>query len=78
MTREFDQKGFTAVQITALPTISKRMGVNRIVEGIGIPYPLGDPALALDAELDLRTRILMAAMDALETEVTGPTVFKAQ
>ncbi len=52
------------------------MGVNRVVEGIGIPHPVGDPTLPKETELHLRMRILETAIVALETEVTAPTVFK--
>ena len=76
MTREFERRGFTTVQISALPTIPRRMGVNRIVEGVGIPHPLGDPKLPREAELRQRIRILETVIAAFETEVTGPTIFK--
>jgi betaine reductase len=76
MVREFERKGFTTVQISALPTIPKRMGVNRIVEGVGIPHPLGDPKLPREAELQQRVRILETVITAFETEVSGPTIFR--
>lgn len=77
MTREFERKGFTIVQITALVTIAQRMGVNRIVEGVGIPHPFGDPRLPKEAELEQRIQLLEAALAALRTQVTGPTIFRA-
>ena len=77
MAMEFERKGFTTVQISALPIIPRTMGVSRIVEGVGIPYPLGDPTLPKEAELHQRVGILETAITALETQVTGPTIFKA-
>lgn len=76
MAREFERRGFTTVQITALMTIPQRMGVSRIVEGVGIPYPLGDPTLPKEIELQQRIQILENAVNAFLTQVTGPTIFK--
>jgi glycine/betaine/sarcosine/D-proline reductase family selenoprotein B len=75
MVREFERKGFITVQITPLLTIAREMGVNRIVEGVGIPYPLGDPKLPKESELRQRIHILETAITAFETEVAGPTIF---
>lgn len=44
------------------------VGANRIVEGKGIVYPLGDANLPLEEERALRQRILRQALDALQRE----------
>ena len=76
MMREFERRGMPSAEITALPTIAFEMGVNRIVAGIGIPHPLGDPARPNAEERDVRRRIVATALHALVTPVTGPTIFR--
>ena len=50
--------GIPTVFITALPTIAQMVGANRIVRGVAITHPTGDPSLAAGDELALRVRIL--------------------
>jgi glycine/betaine/sarcosine/D-proline reductase family selenoprotein B len=77
MARELERRGLLTAMITSLPIIARRMGVNRIIQGSGIPYPLGAPGLPGDQELQHRLRILRTALGALGTAVTAPTVFGA-
>ena len=76
MMRELERRGLASVEITALPTIALEMGVNRIVAGVGIPHPLGDPARPRSEEIDLRRRIVATALRALETPVERPVIFR--
>lgn len=66
--------GIPVVHITAIPNISKMVGVNRIVQGQAVTTPLGDPGLAEEDEKDLRRRYVEKALDLLQKEVNGPTV----
>ena len=52
------------------------MGAPRIVPTRGIPYPTGDPSLEPEAEKQWRKQLVMRALEALSTPVTGPTVFE--
>ena len=63
------------VQITAMSMLAKQLGINRIVTGTKIPHPCGDPNLPVEADLALRREIVKCAIDALKTDVGGPTVF---
>lgn len=56
--------------------ISLTVGANRIVPTIAIPHPLGNPSLTIEEERDIRRDLLTKALKALETEVTGQTVFE--
>jgi glycine reductase len=76
MMRELERRGLPSVEITALPTIALEMGVNRIVAGVGIPHPVGDPERPRAEELDLRRRIVATALRALATSVTRPVIFR--
>jgi betaine reductase len=51
------------------------MGVSRVVLGVAIPHLLGDPALPIERERTIRRRLVLKALDALQYEVTAPTLF---
>ena len=56
--------------------ISMTVGANRIVPTIAIPHPLGNPALSMEEEKDIRRKLLNTALRALSTEVTEQTIFE--
>lgn len=58
-----------------MTSIAETVGANRIVTGVRIPHPCGDPTLAPERERALRDRIVQTALQALATDVSGPTVF---
>lgn len=70
-----ERAGIPGVLITALPDLAQRVGANRIVAGVRMPHPVGDPSLPLEKERALRRRIVETALKALQTEVGEPTVF---
>ena len=67
--------GIPVAHITAIPTLSKQLGANRIVAGTKIPHPCGDPNLPRENDLALRRKILETALEAIQTQVDGPTIF---
>jgi glycine reductase complex component B subunit gamma len=62
------------VLVTALPTIATMIGANRIVRGVAITSPFGDPGRSPAGELALRRRIVERALALLEKEVGPGTV----
>ena len=62
--------------ITALPTIAQMVGANRILRGVSITHPAGDPSLAAGDELGLRTAMLERALEMLTTDVEPRTVWE--
>ena len=56
-------------QVTAVTPVAKMVGSNRVVQGKGIVYPLGDAELDPEEEKDLRRSIVRQALEALRTEV---------
>ena len=62
--------------VTALPTIAQMVGANRILRGVSIAHPTGDPGLAVGEELALRERIVGRALEMLATEVGPGTVWE--
>lgn len=62
--------------IGALPAIAVAANANRVVRGVQVQHPCGDPKLPPEADWDLTLRIVRTALDAIQTEVTGPTLFE--
>ena len=60
--------------ITAIPPIALTVGANRVVRGIAIPHPVGDPREDSATELELRKELLKKALEALSTPITEQTV----
>ena len=64
------------MHICTVTPISMTVGANRIVPAIAIPHPLGNPALSMEEEKNIRRHILDKALNALSTEVTEQTIFE--
>jgi glycine/betaine/sarcosine/D-proline reductase family selenoprotein B len=64
------------VFITALPTIAQMVGANRILRGVSITHPTGDPSLATGDEHELRVAIVRRALEMLGTDVEPTTVWE--
>jgi glycine reductase len=65
------------VFVTALPTIATMIGANRVVRGVAITNPFGDPQRSSAGETALRRRIVERALEMLETDVEPGTVWEA-
>ena len=76
MVKEIERAGIPVVHMCTIVPISLTVGANRIVPTIAIPHPLGNPALTLEEEQDIRRNLVGRALRALETEVTEQTVFE--
>lgn len=75
LAREIDRAGIPVSLITALPALAQMTQGGRIVQAVGVPYPMGDPALPPDKDRELRKEIVTTALKALLTEASGPTLF---
>jgi glycine reductase complex component B subunit gamma len=73
-----ERGGIATVFVTALPTIAQMVGANRIVRGVSIAHPAGDPSLATGDEAGLRRRIVARALRMLESEVDPGTVWEVE
>lgn len=76
MVKGIEKYGIPVVHIATVVPISLTIGANRIVPGVGIPYPLGDPAQGGTDSYKLRLDLVRRALKALQTEVDGQTVFE--
>jgi len=73
--KEIERAGLPVAFITAMTKMATQVGANRTITGVKIPYPCGNPELSEEADLALRREIVKCALQALQTDVTGPTVF---
>lgn len=76
MVKEIERAGIPVVHICTIVPISKTVGANRIVPAVAIPHPLGNPKLSREEEKALRRKILMKALEALQTKIEQQTVFE--
>ena len=74
MVKEIERK-LPVVHMCTIVPISQTVGANRIVPTIARPHPLGDPAKTPEEEKVIRRSLVERALRALQTEVTGQTVF---
>jgi hypothetical protein len=58
-----------------MPVLAQSAGANRVVRGVRVEHVCGDPALAPEEDFRLMTHIVDEALRAIQTPVTGPTVF---
>ena len=66
---------FINVHINAFLSIAQSVGSNRIVFGGDFTAPTGNPDLPTDREKVYRRKIIDKALEVLQMEVSGPTIF---
>jgi glycine reductase len=76
MAKEFERRGIPTALISTIVPLAESIGPNRIIPGKAITHPLGDPTLSRDEERALRRGLVRRALDALQTEIAGQTVFR--
>jgi glycine reductase len=64
------------VFVTALPTIAQMVGANRILRGLAITHPAGDPSLDPEGERLMRIALVRRALEMLSTDVEPRTVWE--
>ena len=75
MTVQIEKSGIPIAQVTALPPVALMIGAHRIVQGSGVPFPLGNPDLDQEGEKALRRAIVEKALEALQTDLTEQRLF---
>jgi betaine reductase len=75
MSKELEKAGLPVAIVSAMYPVVEQVRANRIVKGVSIPHPCGDPSLPQDLDARLRREIVHTALRALESDVKGPTLF---
>jgi len=77
MTREIERvAGIPVVQIATIVPIMLTVGTNRIVPGVAIPHPVGNPKLGGENDRELRKDVLIRALRALTTDIEEQHIFE--
>ena len=75
MVKGIEKYGIPVVHMATVVPISRTIGANRIIPGVGIPYPLGDPTQGDADSKKIREKMVRRALKALQVPVTDQTVF---
>ena len=76
MVKGIEKYGIPVVHMATVVPISRTIGANRIIPGVGIPYPLGDPTKSAEQSKKIRRELVERGLKALETPVSEQTVFE--
>ena len=69
--KEIERVGIPAVLITALIPTAKMLHANRVVAGIAITSPFGDPKVAPAEEKLVRRKVVVSALELLAKKPEG-------
>lgn len=75
ISKELEKAELPVAIVSAMYPVAEQVRANRIVKGVSIPHPCGDPSLPPELDARLRRDIVHTALKALEAEVKGPTLF---
>ena len=78
MAKELERAGIPTVLVTCLTNFAEMVGANRILAGVAMLHPVGNPGLGLDEERQMRRRLLVRALEVLATHVDSPRLFSGE
>ncbi len=64
--------------ITALGPVASELGANRVVRGVKIPHPCGDPTLERSRDRALRIGLIRGSLRALATKLDKAEIFEGE
>lgn len=76
MVKEIERLGMPVVHMVNMVPVAKGVGSNRIVKTYGISYPMNDPNVTPDQQIEQRYELVGRALKALQTEIKESTVFE--
>ena len=62
--------------ISAIYGLAITTGANRVIRGARIEHVCGDPELGAEKDFAFGMEIVKTALEAIQTTVTGPTLFE--
>jgi betaine reductase len=78
ISQEIERVGIPTAVITTLVPTALMVGASRIVPGLSIMHPVGDPGLSPSKEREVRRAIVLAAVEAVRDRVLDQKVFDWQ
>ena len=67
--------GIPVAMISAIYNLALTTGANRAIRGARTEHVCGDPGLGPEKDFAYGLQIVRTALQALETDVSGPTLF---
>lgn len=64
------------MHLCTIVPISQAVGANRIVPGVAIPFPLGNPDKTAEQEKAIRRQLVDKALKALQTPIEEQRLFE--
>jgi len=74
--KEIERLGIPCSLITNMTPSALTVGANRIIQGIAITNPVGNPGLSPDREKELRRKLVQKALEVLQKEIGSEKVFE--
>ncbi len=62
--------------ISAIYNLALTTGANRVIRGARIEHVCGDPGLGAEKDFAYGLEIIQKALEAIQTQVSGPTLFE--
>lgn len=78
ISQEIERVGIPTAVITTLVPTALMVGASRIVPGLSIMHPVGDPGLSPPEEPEIRRAMVLAAVEAVRDRVLDQKVFDRQ
>ncbi|ATW27206.1 hypothetical protein DCMF_22815 [Candidatus Formimonas warabiya] len=72
MAKVFESAGIPTVVLTPLVDLAMQFGAYRIVRGLTVTSPLGDPEVSAEKEKTGRQALVVKALTALTKHITVP------
>ncbi len=68
--------GIPVAMISSIYNLALTTGANRVIRGARIEHVCGDPELGPEKDFAYGLEIVLKALEALRTTVSGPTLFE--
>jgi len=78
ISKELEDAGLPTALITVLTPTAQLVGARRIVPGLAITHPVGNPSMPAAMEKEWRRRIVLTALESLRAYVADAQVFDWQ
>ena len=75
ITKEVERQGIPVAFITTITRLAQSNRVSRIIAGVAIRHPCGDPEKGQEIDLALRYQIVETALEALQADVDSSAVY---
>jgi len=75
ISKEIERAGIPTALITTLVPTALMIGAYRIIPGLAITHPVGNPSLPIRKERDFRRSIVLKALESLQQTIHDKKVF---